>query len=83
MTSYDKYTFLPITRDRIEIKTWDRHQCVRLDLAHRMICNTTWFGQFVTLTLGQGHYLTFQGGQIIQHSIHLDEANTMMPVFLL
>ena len=59
MMSYDKYTFLPITRDRIELETWDRHQCVRLDLAHQMICNTTWLGQFVTLTFGQGHYLTF------------------------
>ena len=82
MTPYDKYTFLPITRDRIELETWNRHQCVRLDQAHHMICNTIWLGQFVTLTLGQGHELTFRG-QIIYHSIRLDETNTMVPLFLL
>ena len=54
MASKDKYLFLPITRDRLELETWNRHQCVRPDQAHHMICNTIWLGQFVTLTLGQG-----------------------------
>ena len=30
--------FLPITRDRMELETWDWHQCVRLDQAHHMTC---------------------------------------------
>ena len=29
------------------LETWDRHQCVRLDLAHHMICDTIWLGQII------------------------------------
>ena len=35
----------------------------------------------MTLTLGQGHYLTFEWSQIIHHSIRLDEAHTVVLVF--
>ena len=52
MSSSGHCTFLPITFHRKEIETWDRCQSVRLIKTHQLICNMTYLGHFVTLTLG-------------------------------
>ena len=52
MTSSGHYTFLPITFYREEIETWERCQSVRFIKTHQLICNMTYLGHFVTLTLG-------------------------------
>ena len=53
MASSGHCTFLPVTFFyRKEIETWERCQSVRLIKTHQLICNTTYLGHFVTLTLG-------------------------------
>ena len=52
MTSSGHFTFLPITFDRKEIETWGRCQSVRLTKTDHLICNMTYLGHLLTLTLG-------------------------------
>ena len=52
MTSSGHRTFLRITFGRKEIETWERCKSVRLIETHHLICNMTYLGRFVTLTLG-------------------------------
>ena len=58
------------------LERWKRLRCVQLDDTDRLICNMTLSGQVMTLTWGQIFKLTFQG-QVIVHSMRLDERNTM------
>ena len=51
MTYSGHCTFLPITFDRKEIEAWERYQSVRLIKTHQLICNMTYLGHVVTLTL--------------------------------
>ena len=48
--------FLPITRDRSEIKTWGWSHCVSLVKTHRFMYNLTYFSHNVILTWGQNFY---------------------------
>ena len=50
MTSSDRRTFLPITFDRNELRTWGWCHSVRLVKAHRLTCNMIYLGHTVTLT---------------------------------
>ena len=59
------------------LERWKRLRCVQLDDTDRLICNMTLSGQVMTLTWGQIFKLTFQG-QVIVHSMRLDERNTML-----
>ena len=53
MRSSGHRKFLPITFDRKEMETtWEMCQSVRLIKTYHQICNTTYLGRFVTLTLG-------------------------------
>ena len=52
MTSSGHFTFLPITFDRKEIETWERCQSVHLTKTDQLICNMTYLGHLLTLTLG-------------------------------
>ena len=51
MTSPGRHSFLPITFDRNELETWGWCHSVRLVKAHRLICNITYLGHSVLLTL--------------------------------
>ena len=68
--------FSSITFNWIEIETPFDVYRVCLVNADRMICNMTNFGQVMTLTWGQMFNLTFRG-QVIHHSMRLDELRTM------
>ena len=52
MTSSGHFTFLPITFDRKEIEAWERCQNVRLAKTDQLICNMSYLGHSLTLTLG-------------------------------
>ena len=52
MTSSGHFTFLPITFDRKAIEAWERCQSVRLIRKDPLICNMTYLGHLLTLTLG-------------------------------
>ena len=52
MTSSGHFTFLPITFDRKEVETWERCQSFRLTKTDQLICNMTYLGRLLTLTLG-------------------------------
>ena len=70
-------TYLAITSDRCKIQRCAWCHCVRLTQTHRLICNMTSSGHFVTLTWGQILTLTFQGHQLY-HSTRLNARNTMV-----
>ena len=52
MTSSGHFTFLPITFDRKEIEEWERCRSVHLIKTDQLICNMTYLGHLLTLTLG-------------------------------
>ena len=52
---------------------------ISLKLTHWLICNMTYFDNYVTLTCGQILTLTFRG-QIIYHKNRIYERNTMVPL---
>ena len=58
---FDRFRKSLITRELFDLELIKWHQCVCLDPRIRMIYGMTLKGQMVTLTLGQGQILTFQG----------------------
>ena len=52
MMSSGHFTFLPIPFDRKEIETWERCLSVHLTKTDHLICNMTYLGHLLTLTLG-------------------------------
>ena len=46
-------SFSTVTVDRDKLERWKRHRCVKADDTDRLICNITFSGQVMTLTLAQ------------------------------
>ena len=87
MTSRDKYAFLPISFDRIEIETWDRHQWVHFGQVHHVIRNMICLCHFVFIPFMPFRWtrVKFRSNFVadltmlkIYYSIRPDEANKMV-----
>ena len=69
--------FSAITFDIEKLERWKHHRYVQADDTDRLICSMTFSDQVMALTLGQIFNMNLLG-QIIVHSMRLNNRNTML-----